>query len=163
MIVISAEHYNPPLASGSHEYLFKLVSSKRDSGHWRYPVAIVPDGIKLITDHEYYHGMNKPEGPSLEERLQMVKQALKAGFTSLPDISKATGLSRGQIRYIDRVFAPRDQSYWLAEPYDDDGKPIRTDSVRTMSSLLGIPARTVKQVAERGGMAMGYRITKKAK
>ena len=164
MQAISASHYDPPLASGSHPDLSKLVRFKRDSGDWDYPVAIVSDDAKLTNDASYYGGMKKTDGPTLEERLQLVQQAISEGHTSLYAIEKATGLSKGKVRYIERVFHLRDQSYWVAEPYDSKaGTSIKADSVRTMSDLLGLPVVTVKQVASHGGMALGYRIRKISK
>jgi len=159
MIAISENHYKPPLASGSHADLTKLIYDKRQSGLWRYPIAIINTGTKVISDQSYYDSLGKSDGPSLDERLKIVQEAIKQGYTSLREIEKVTGLSRGQIRYIDKVYHPRANDYWLAEPYED-GSPIEADSARTLSEIIGLPVSTIRQVARNGGMALGYKIKK---
>lgn len=163
MQAISASHYDPPLASGSHADLSKLVRVKRDGGHWDYPIAIVPDDAKLTSDANYYGGMKKTDGPTLEERLNLVNGAIDDGYTSLREIAKATGLSLAKVRYLDRRFSLRSRAYWIAEPYDEDFQVIKADTAKTLSEMIGLPISTVKQVAKNGGWALGYRIRKVAR
>jgi len=163
MMAISASHYDPPLAIGSHADLSKLVRIKRDSGHWRYPVAIVSDNAKLTSDVAYYGGMKKTDGPTLEERLNLINGAIDDGYTSLREIAKATGLSLAKVRYIDRRYSLRKRAYWIAEPYDEGFQIIKADTAKTLSEMIGLPISTVNQVAKNGGWALGYRIRKISK
>ena len=159
MKLIDAQTGCQTLATGTDADLHKMVLNKQESGEWAFPVAIVKPGTKLITDQDYYATLGKSDGPTLSERLQMVKDAVAAGCTSLRDIEIATDLTRGQVRYIDRVFHPRIRKIWIARPFDGNGSQITADSSKTMADLLEIPVATVKQIVKSNGIALGYKIT----
>lgn len=157
-----------PIGNGQYEVLAKdtrpaltvRIRAERERGNWRFPVQLVENNAKLISDQDYFATLISDDKneftETMEARLNRFMVAFQAGNETLKLIAEATGLTVNQVELIDKRYHPRKPQKWVANMYDGTGEPVETVSEYFMAKAIGVPVKTVKQVAASDGIALGY-------
>lgn len=160
MLAIKMADDYEQLADGDEPYLHRLIHEKHMGGEWQFPILLISNKARVITDQEYYSSLTKDIKPTDQQRVAMIDKALKAGKKLMREVVEYTGLTESQIRTTNKKHNISLHDVWVATGIVSSLPVIQTITEYDMAILLGVSVRTIQQVVKTNGIVFGYRIKK---